>query len=153
MKPQPWHLLIVSIALAFFGDGVRADALKISQLEQDVRELKRQTDQQARRIDNLESEIERSRATLAPGPERSGARAAVTQPTWLQIANWDRLKPGMTELEAIQLLGPPSTLRKAAAGDTQTLLYALEIGVGSFLVGSVTLIDKRVSEVIKPALQ
>lgn len=152
MNTHAWQGMLLAIGLMLVGGAVRADDLKIAQMEQDIRELKRQVDQQARRIENLESELARSRASLAPPPGRPGAAADVSR-TWLNIANWDRLKPGMAELDVIALLGPPSTLRKAPDGNAQTLLYALEIGVGSFLSGSVTLIDKRVSEVSKPALK
>lgn len=152
MNTHAWPAWLLAIGLSLTGGAVRADDLKIAQMEQDIRELKRQVDQQVRRIENVESELARSRASLAPPPGRSGAAADVSR-SWLNIANWDKLKPGMAELDVIALLGPPTTLRKAPEGNTQVLLYALEIGVGSFLAGSVTLIDKRVSVVSKPALQ
>lgn len=153
MNAYAWRVLLLAIGLAHVGGAVRADDFKIAQIEQDLRELKREVERQVRRIEYLESEVARSRATLTPPPGRAGPTSSDSSPAWFNIANWDQVKPGATELEVIGLLGPPSTLRRAPDGNSQTLLYAFEIGVGGFLVGSVTLIDKRVSEVSKPALQ
>jgi hypothetical protein len=57
----------------------------------------------------------------------------------------------MNELEVIDLLGPPTSMRKA--GDARVLMYALEIGSSGFLGGSVTLRDRTVTEVRQPTLQ
>jgi len=143
-----WTLLTV----ALLAGSSRADDLKIAQMEQDIRELQQQVNRQARRIENLEGELARSRVSITPPADRSAAAEKDTQQPWLNVANWNRLKPGMTELDVIQLIGPPRSLRKAADG-SQTLLYVMEIGVGSFLSGSVTLIDQRVTEVTKPSLK
>ena len=130
-----------------------ADALKIAVLEQDVRELKLQLQAQHRRIDSLEAQLSASRPALAPPAERPPAKTSDDQRPWLQIDNWDRVQLGASELELIQLLGPPTTLRKDATGDRQTLMYALEIGTGNFLTGSVIVENRRVVQVNKPTLQ
>ena len=57
----------------------------------------------------------------------------------------------MSELEVIDLLGAPTSMR--AEGDARVLLYALEIGASGFLGGSVTLRDRTVAEVRPPTLQ
>ena len=70
---------------------------------------------------------------------------------WIDGAKWRRLQPGMSELEVIELLGAPTSMREE--GGARVLLYALEIGTSGFLGGSVTLRDRVVSEVRQPALQ
>jgi hypothetical protein len=148
--------VILFVAIASDISVVRADDLKISQLEQDIRELKQQIFQLTRRIDQLESEQRNSNA-INLNPERPVPRAkeAVgdSQRAWLNIANWDRVRIGMSELDVLQLLGPPTTLRKSKDGASQTLLYALEIGTGNFLSGSVELDKQKVTAVTKPSLK
>ena len=128
-------------------------------LQQDVLELKRVNQQLERRIETLERELA-SQGGAAAGA--AGARAAPTggnplpgspaNLSWMNNADWDRLKTGTPELEVIRILGVPNSLRNAADG-RQVLYYALEIGTGSFLSGSVTLADHRVVEVQKPTLK
>jgi hypothetical protein len=57
----------------------------------------------------------------------------------------------MSELEVIGTLGPPTTMRDE--GGAKVLRYEMEIGPTGFLAGSVTLRDRVVAEVRKPALQ
>ena len=57
----------------------------------------------------------------------------------------------MDELQVIDLLGPPTSMR--GEGDTRTLLYALEIGTSGFLSGSVSFKDKKVTQVERPVLK
>jgi hypothetical protein len=61
------------------------------------------------------------------------------------------VKAGMGELEVINLLGPPASMR--AANQDRILLYALEISSSGFLGGSVTLRDRVVVDVKAPVLQ
>jgi outer membrane murein-binding lipoprotein Lpp len=151
-----WITAIVLVAIASGINFAHADDLKISQLEQDVRELKQQIFQLTRRIDQLESEQRNSNAAKG-GPERVLPRAIQangdSQRVWLNIANWDRVRIGMSELDVLQLLGPPTTLRKSNDGANKSLMYALEIGTGSFLSGSVELDKQKVVAVTKPVLR
>jgi hypothetical protein len=126
-----------------------ADDLKVSQLESDVRDLKRQVQGLTRQIDEL-------RSGLSRGGDRPKAVPAPSTPVsstdgWLDAAKWQRMRPGMSELEVISSLGPPTSMR----GDKgeRVLLYAMEIGSSGFLGGSVRLRDGRVVEVQAPALQ
>ena len=50
----------------------------------------------------------------------------------------------MSEFEVITALGPPSSVRDADG--SRVLLYALEIGGGAFLGGSVTLRERAVGQ-------
>jgi hypothetical protein len=57
----------------------------------------------------------------------------------------------MSELEVINILGPPTSLRQE--GDARVLLYALEIGTANFLGGSVEFRDRAVTAINKPVLK
>jgi hypothetical protein len=98
---------------------------------------------------------------LVPGSTATthAAGGATTQPpgpngvpSWLNSADWDRIRPGMPELDVIRILGVPNSLRDAGNG-RMTIFYAVEIGTARFLSGTVTLADRRVVEVQKPALR
>jgi hypothetical protein len=150
------HLIVVAALLATFATAV-ADDLKINQLEQDVRELKQQLLQHTRRIERLEAESQRSNANRRPAEvvqPRSveGAQNEVPR-AWLDAAKWERVRVGMSESDVLRLLGPPTTARKSNDGAQHTLFYAMELGAGSFLSGSVTLANQQVVEVEKPVLK
>lgn len=125
-----------------------ADDLRVSQLEQEVRELQRQVRAQAQQIDQL-------RILLARPPDQprtsSPSAAAASDGLWLDAAKWQLIKPGMSELEVISLLGPPVSMR--AEGGERVLLYAMEIGSSGFLTGNVTLRERVVLKLQKPELQ
>jgi hypothetical protein len=61
------------------------------------------------------------------------------------------LRAGMSELEVINILGPPTSMRQE--GEARVLLYAMEIGSSNFLGGSVEFRDKAVSAINKPTLK
>jgi hypothetical protein len=130
----------------------QADDVRERQLELDVEQLKRELQAQSRRLDQLERGSTRS-------TERSVSAAAQTAPLpppkvapWLVSANWERVRPGMTQDEVTKILGP-STAERAGNGGTTLLLYALEIQEGVFLAGRVEIQAGKVSNVQKPALR
>jgi len=138
------------------------DDLKISQLEQDVRELQRVIQQQARRIEALESSVRQSRAGRSPisnsadssvAPATQATKSSVATSAWLQSANWDKLRVGMPESDLLRVLGPPTTSRKSESGNAQTLFYTLELAAGGFLSGQVIVTNERVLEIRKPILR
>jgi hypothetical protein len=145
--------LLAALAACYWNPPARAaDDLRTGKLEQDVLELQRQVRQQDRRVETLEREL----ATMP----RSGAAAAGGRPpspspagAWMQIANWDRLMPGMPELDVVQALGPPTSLRSAEDSSRKTLYYAMEIGTGSFLIGTVVIAGQRIVEIHKPTFR
>jgi len=154
MKHQATMIVALSLALGLAAlVAANADDLKVSQLEQDVRELKQQLTQHARRIEVLESERTRAQPTIAPPPDRPAAKSADPQSAWLSIANWDGVRVGMSEQEVVRQLGAPTATRKAEQGNGQLLLYAMEIGTGRFLAGRVEMSDARVIAIHKPALR
>ena len=128
-----------------------ADDYKVSQLQQDVRDLQRQ-------VQALTREIESQRLQPAPptgSAASSGGTRTVPQasgvPAWVDAGKWQRLMPGMSELEVVSVLGPPTSMRTEDA--ERVLLYALEIGSSGFLGGSVTLRERVVVAIQKPVLR
>jgi hypothetical protein len=146
---------ITSGVLLFASHLSLADDLKVFQLEQDVRDLRVEMQQQARRIETLEAQLSQSRSGTLTMPKGSVGRAkppADISAPWLTISNWDRIRAGTPELDVIGALGPPTAVRKAE-GSKQTLLYSLEIAAGGFLSGQVVLEDHKVVDVQKPTLK
>lgn len=125
-----------------------ADDARVTRLEQDVRALQRDLQALTRQIQQLQLQTTRpgteSRAPPAPVPADTGTG-------WLDAAKWRRLRPGMSELEVIGTLGPPTSTR--AESSTRELLYAMEIGTSAFLAGSVLIRDHVVVEVRIPTLK
>jgi len=147
------NLLLALIAVPLLGHSALAQddvTYRLMKLEQDVRNLERQVQTLTRQIDELKQQSARAgdRSTLGT---RSSAPAATSSTAWLEAARWDRVRTGMSELEVIGILGPPTSLRQD--GDARVLLYAMEIGAANFLGGSVEFRDKAVSEVHKPTLK
>ena len=124
-----------------------ADDGKVAQLEQDVRDLKRQVLALTRQLD----EVRNRPATPAA---RTGQTPAGTPPAsdaWVDAAKWQSLRVGMSELEILSVLGPPTSMRDE--NGARLLLYAMEIGSGGFLSGSVALRDRVVTDIQKPELK
>jgi len=124
-----------------------ADDLRIAQMEQDIRDLKRNVQALTRQVEELR------RLQAMPGVKRvpSPSSGASASTAWLDLSKWNTLRPGMSELEVLSSLGPPTTMRDD--NGAKVLRYALEISSGGFLSGSVTLRDRVVVEVRKPELQ
>jgi hypothetical protein len=132
---------------------------QVNRLEQDVRDLRRELDMQRRRIEDLE----RSAAPAARPPRAGGARsgnpgasagqAAPATAQWLSAGSWEKVRPGLSELEVIALLGQPTSMRASDDGRRRTLFYALEIGNAGYLAGNVALEAGRVTAVELPRLR
>lgn len=143
----------VFIAL-FLWSGVSlaaVDDFKVIKLEQDVRRLEQQVRELSRQVAELRREPALSAEQIQP-PNRAPAPPA-GPPSWLQAKSWKAVRAGMNELQVIETLGPPTSTRIAADGDTRILFYALELAAGSFLSGSVELRDRRVVEINEPVLK
>lgn len=139
-----WLLTLIS------AQGLAADDFKVIQLEQDVINLQRRVEELSREIDQL-----RQRAAT-PGTSSTAPTASTPPPDtprWLSVANWSRVRPGMSELEVIEILGPPASVRGGAAASSRTLMYAMELGSSAFLAGSVTLDARKVVDVEPPTLR
>lgn len=134
-----------------------AQDLRTSRLEQEVRQLQREVLLLSQQMSQLRAHQE-APGPLAPAPilPRSAppglaATPDPVTPQWVDAARWQRLRPGMGELEVLGELGPPSSMR--TEGEERVLLYALEIGRSGFLAGSVRLRDRLVTEVELPVLR
>lgn len=139
--------LLVSM-LAITAPSLAQTDFKVMKLEQDVRSLERQVEDMKRQLAELQRRSNQpgnlpARMDQPPPPS--------TPPAWLVAANWERVKPGMSELQVIELLGPPTSTR--AAANSRTLFYAMDIGASGFLGGNVRLADKKVVEVVRPVLR
>jgi len=128
-----------------------ADEGRLSFLEQEVRNLQRQVQVLSRQLDELRTRPERLDQKSLEPVGGAGAASAASQPRWVDASLWRRVRPGMSELEVVNALGPPTSMRQEDG--VRVLLYAMEIGASGFLGGSVKLRDRAVSEVNQPTLQ
>jgi hypothetical protein len=139
--------------LALFGQAVIAadnDSFRVMKLEQDMRNLERQVQVLSRQVDELKQQLARAGDSSRLSAQ-SSTPAVASSSAWLEAATWGRVRAGMSELEVIGVLGPPTSMRQE--GDQRVLLYAMEIGSSGFLSGSVALRDRAVVEVHKPVLR
>ena len=139
--------LVLTALLLLTPFAVAADDLRIAQMEQDIRDLKRQVQTLTRQIE----ELRRVPANPGAGRELSPSPNLPASTSWVDLSRWNRLRPGMSEMEVLSSLGPPTTMRDE--NGAKVLRYALEISSGGFLSGSVTLRDRTVVDVRKPSLQ
>ena len=141
------RLLLAMMFLCLPLVALSADDPRVSFLQQEVRNLQRQVLVLTREVDELRTRpprVESGRSTLPPPP--------TTDPgAWLDAAKWRKLREGMSELEVIASLGPPTSMREE--NGARVLLYAMEIGASGFLGGSVTFRERAVVDVREPTLQ
>lgn len=132
------------------------DAARISRLETEIQQLRSQIDEQNRRIQRLEAELARGSGTPAAAPRprprigemRTDAAPASGPQPWHAAPAWERVKPGMTEAEAVAILGPPSAAD--SIGALKSLFYR-DVPGRPELQGHVNLKDGRVVAVSKPS--
>lgn len=151
MKPMT-GLLLLMLLVSASGPVVAQDA-RVRQLELDVQQLRRELTTQARRIDELERQLTRG---IQRPPKDSAVEAPVATPAlpaWLVTANWEQVRPGMLEVEVVQILGAPTSIRSDSGATSKTLFYALEVGPTAFLAGGIEIANGRVTEVKKPVLR
>ncbi len=129
-----------------------ADDFKVIKLEQDVRNLERQVQELTRQVADLQQRSSRT-STQVTRPDNRASGVQASSSNWLVADNWKQVHPGMSEMDVIRLLGPPTTMRGAADGADRQLFYALEIGPNGFLSGSITLKDRKVTVVELPTLK
>jgi hypothetical protein len=135
------------VILAFLPAIAAAQDHRVSYLEQEVRNLQRQVQALSRQVEELGSRP----ARLENRVRSVGTEPAASSNAWLDAGKWQRLRVGMSELEVIGSLGPPTSMR--AENGARVLFYAMEIGDAGFLSGSVTFRDGLVVEVQRPELK
>lgn len=141
-------LLFASLLLAV---PAFADDLKVTQLEQEVRELKRAILEQGRRIEQLERENAAAKTENGTPPNHLPQQRA--DAPWLDAQNWKRIQVGGSEDEVRKILGPPTTQRDLPLTSELQLFYARELGPDRFLSGYVKVKDHRVTEIQAPVLR
>lgn len=127
-----------------------ADEGRISFLEQEVRNLQRQVQMLTRQVDEMRTRPDRLPSAVSQ-PDASGDKPGTSLPRWVDAQRWRQVRPGMSELDVINSLGPPTTIRDQDGA--RLLFYAMELGSSRFLGGSVKLRQRAVVEVLPPALQ
>lgn len=144
MRASP---ILLFLALLLCGPAFASDSNRIIALEQDVRNLERI-------VGNLERELrELRRGSTMPANKLTSSSASTDQSSsdWVNASKWKRVQLGMSELEVIEILGQPTSMRPE--GDSRLLLYAMEIGASGFLSGSVRVEDRKVVDVQVPELK
>lgn len=146
-------LAMLAAPVAAFAD----DATRVSQLESEIQQLRRQVDDQNRRIQRLEDELalrsgsafgapqQRRAAGTAPAPQS----APGTRQPWHTPDAWTRVRTGMTSVQVTAMLGPPTSVDAVDA--LKSMFYRGTTPDGVQLSGLVNLRDDRVVAVNKPA--
>jgi uncharacterized coiled-coil protein SlyX len=129
------------------------DEFRLSEIEQNIRALQSQIREQNRTIDELQRQLSSLTGRPVNNANRNAASGGIANNNWLSVANWSRVKAGMSELEVIGVLGPPTQMRISDDKATRTLLYAMEIGSSGFLGGNVVFKEGRVVEINTPVLR
>lgn len=160
MVRTPVVVSMVLVALPMWPHIAAAqDSVQAARLEQEVRQLQREVLNLSQLVSELRTRVERSAPAIPPSASAPRAtnqpdRAATANPAdarWVDAGQWRKLRPGMSELEIIGLLGPPTSMR--VEDGERVLLYALEIGNSGFLAGSVTLRDRAAASIETPTLK
>jgi len=146
-------LAMLATPVAAFAD----DATRISQLESEIQQLRRQIDEQNRRIQRLEDALA-LRAGSAPGaPQQRRAPGVIQAPQspasvrqlWHAPEAWTRVATGMTSVQVTAILGPPTSVDAVDA--LKTMFYSGTTPDGVPLSGLVNLRDDHVVAINKPA--
>lgn len=152
LLPRASLLMLFCVpAILLCAPAASGDDFKVMKLEQDMRNVERQVQELSRQLNELRQRTSRAVGQQGIAPPSGSEPGPSTE--WLSAEAWKRVRPGMTELEVIELLGPPTSMRGGADAGTRQLLYAMEIGSSGFLGGSIQLKDRRVVEVQVPALR
>lgn len=139
--------LLLTLLSALPMSALAVDEVRVNQLEREIRDLQRQVLTLSRQVE----ELQRVRPERPADRAVAAASRPVDSTAWVDAAKWRRVRVGMSELEVIEALGPPTSMREDQGA--RVLLYAMELGASGFLSGSVTVRDRRVADVQAPALR
>lgn len=136
------------------------DGAGVARLEEQIRQLQREVLNLSQLVNELRARVDRPSPATLPSTvvvpsASSGARSAApdnaASTRWIDATRWQSVRQGQSELEVLEILGPPTSMR--GQGEERVLLYALEIGTSGFLAGSVTLRDRVVVSIETPRLK
>lgn len=146
-------LAMLAAPVAAFAD----DATRMSQLESDIQQLRRQIDDQNRRIQRLEDALasrsgsgqDATQQRRAPDATQARESATSTRQLWHSPDAWTRVAKGMTSVQVTAVLGAPTSVDSVDA--LKTMFYRGTTPAGVQLSGLVNLRDDRVVAVNAPA--
>ena len=131
------------------------DAARMSQIESEIQQLRRQLDEQSRRLQRLEDALGRAGVAVPDSrPWRSPPGAPLAQPRttgappWHVPQAWDRVTKGMTADEVTAILGMPTAVE--SVDGLKTMFYRGTAPGGANLDGIVNFKDERVVAVARP---
>jgi type II secretory pathway pseudopilin PulG len=131
------------------------DAARLSQIESEIQQLRRQIDEQGRRLQRLEDALGRAGVAVPNAdPRRRPSGASLVQPgskgaqPWHQPQAWDRVTKGMTAEEVTAVLGEPTAVE--SVDGFKTMFYRGAAPGGASLDGIVNLRDERVVAIARP---
>ncbi len=127
------------------------DEFRISDIEQKIRDLETLTREHTRQLSDMQ--LSRTGGKTTPTASSGNTTNGSGELRWVNVASWNRIKPGMSELQVVELLGTPTQLRIADDKQSRQLLYALEIGRSGYLTGRVSFNQGVVTAVEMPTLK
>ncbi len=155
MTPAFFRALMIAGVHSLMAAGVHPgialadDASRISTLESDLQQLRIRIDEQNRRIERLEAELNRRTGvpSIKPTPSKRNdyaPQAATGKQPWHAPDSWPRVTKGMSQAQVTEILGSPTAIESMDA--FTTLFYRSDS-----LSGLVNLRDDRVVAVKAPA--
>jgi hypothetical protein len=159
MTPTTFRNFVVASALSLAMNALSAradDAARINNLESEMQRLRTQVAEQNRRIQRLEAQLEQQGGVAIPD---AASRARADDSTngkprpagplpWHSPKVWDQLAVGMSQAEVISILGDPTALE--AVDNYKTLFYS-DGAAGGEISGHVNLKDDVVVAIKRPA--
>lgn len=116
---------------------------RIAQLEKALKALQESAESAGNIIEailRVEKAVKDLKAIPVPAP------IPLLTPPWHSASSWSLVKQGMSRVQVVEVLGPPT--RETSVMDTQTLYYSDSVTAG--LTGSVTLVGDRLTTMAPP---
>lgn len=147
---------LLALQLVALPAAIADDAARISRLETEIQQLRTRLDEQARRIQRLEDELNRRSGASEPQPRprprvgemRTDAPHSAARQPWHAAPSWEGVATGMSEEEVTRILGEPTS--SESSGALKTLFYRGIAPGGSPVSGHVNFRDGRVVAIRRP---
>jgi hypothetical protein len=148
---------LLAFQLSASPTAVADDAARISRLETEIQQLRTLVNEQARRIQQLEDDLNRRTGASDPQPRsrprvgemRTDAPQSTARQPWHAAPSWEGVATGMSEEEVTRILGEPTSAE--SIGALKTLFYRGAAPGGSPVSGHVNFKEGRVVAIRKPA--